>query len=331
MLVCSLWKIVIKQAPWEKLPKYIYREVTVTNKNGFEVKLERNVYSDNRPALGEEGSKKWQKLKKSIRSEQADVGKYMKNISCKKLIFQSLSGNDFTKMLHDFSYLCLDAKILAFDFCDFASIQLDIMVRFLKARHNFLMEVSLSSCRNLENCLSPEEFLESIGNLNGPLMTYRLKDHYPQSPWKDRLAEMILDTRPFWMLDMDGITPSMITVENRLKRWLRPLEAVEETGCLPLDVSLLNPVNVKRKPVILKFENNRSTRLFSFWKKVVEIMPFPTSSFPAGNSGFGPAIQDPNPPLPPLGRVYWSKPPKSVRFWKPVLMVKGGTALIGAE
>ncbi len=121
---------------------------------------------------------------------------------------------------------------------------------------------------------------------------------------------MILNSRPFWILDLDGVSPPMTAVENRLKRWLRPLEATEETGSPALDCLRLDPQNVVRKNVVIKFENSRSTRLFSWWKKCIEILPYPADNVPNGNASNQGAPVPVGPPPLPKGRTYWRSPPK---------------------
>ncbi len=128
--VCHCWKCVINRAPWEKLPKWVYKEIIISEQHGFEIKLIKDVHSNNRPKKRSEiGSKKPRKLAKSIRKEHPQmkrIPKYLRHVTCDKLTFQSLSGTNFSYMLHDISYLCLDSKVLVFDFCNFVTIQRDL-------------------------------------------------------------------------------------------------------------------------------------------------------------------------------------------------------------
>lgn len=301
------WYKVISGAPWQQLQKWVYKEITVSGLDDFEVKLERNVHSDNTPKTDAERAdpKKPRRLIKSIRREKPKVSELpslLRHISCKKLIFQSLRETDLRHFLKVFTTLCLDTSAVSFDFCIFQKVKKETLCEFFKPRQNRLMEVGLSSCRDLEECLSQEQFLEYVGQLTGKYQTFKLKDHYAESPWKNRLAEIILDTRPFWILELDGVSPPLTAIENRLKRWLRPNEAVEETGQPPLDCLSSEGYDIRRKDVIIKLENSKTIRVSSWYSKCLQILPYPVQH----SNG-----QIPTPQPNKVGKVwaYWRNPP----------------------
>lgn len=326
-LVCKQWNEVINGAPWYLLPKRHYKEIIISAQNELEIKLEPDVHCDNSPKTEAEAAnpKKPRKLWKIIRREypeQEDIPKLMRHLSCESLQFQSLGGAFLPWLLKELSKLLKNVERITFNFCNFqvrcqgAPLPSGALVNtvyifqntskrrlrgFMRCRRNKLHEISIASCRNFEYCVSPREFLEYVGNLAGNRPVFRLRDHQNNSMWKNELAEAILNTRTFWLLDMDGVRISAKTLEDRLIRWLRPWEAIKKTGCPPLDIESLYDPESARKNVIIKIDN-ANIKLWSWWYKCLEILPYPVLALPA------PDI--PPEDRAPLGPHDWPCPPE---------------------
>ncbi len=274
-LVCRRWSSIIFSAPWKVLQKYRYEEIIVSEVGSFHVKFEKlaNPYKQLRDI--ENLSRRTRSTNFKIASFD-EAAKRMQYISCERLTFEGLSGENFLRVLKDYTKLCIDTKIMSFEFCNFINIEGNILISFFKPRKNKLNEISLDTCRNMNNCLSPDEFLDAIGKLNLPPATYRLRDQYTNSPWQNRLAEIILDTQNVYIFDMDGVRPDITKIKDRLFRWLCPWEAIKKTGRPAIDLSSLNPL--LRYPLIMSFNNGRSQRLYPGWKNAGDIIPYRTEA-----------------------------------------------------
>ncbi len=154
-LVCRRWNSIIFSAQWKVLQKYRYKEVIVSETGSFHVKFEKltNHY------------KRLQNIKRKSRLSFDKAAKRMRRISCEKLTFEDLAGENFLRVLKDYTSLCMDTKFICFKFCNFMDIEGNVLISFFKERKRILNEVCLDMCRNVNNCLSPGEFTDAISEI----------------------------------------------------------------------------------------------------------------------------------------------------------------------
>ena len=274
-LTCKRWNSIVENAQWNVLPKFMYREVTICTggPKGMMAMLQPDTHSDNRPKNDEERAdpkrlrrmERPKKRREEVREIKLPVK--MRYIACKRLILESMGGATLSQMLRDFSRLCLNAQEVRFNFCNFEYIKPVLVNRFFMPRKNRLSIISICSCRNVETCMSQEQFLDMIGELQGNFRIYYLMDHYSNAKWLDGLAELILKTRSFEVLELNGVNPDFSLLEDRFVRWLNPMSDQELKRGLDYDEQGI------RKNVCIKMECNRGINTSMFYKSMKENMP----------------------------------------------------------